>query len=250
MRTVVVSDIHFGSPYCRVRPFIKFLDSLPPDVELVLNGDVVDKWNDQLEGEHLSALNRLTEESKHRRVVWVRGNHDERFPIPRTGNIHIEQDSYHLMNILYILHGDHFDFVMPNNRLFMKCFRAWHHWRIKMGAPSMHVSSYAKQYPRLYKFLTTRVKRRAVRYARAHNYESITCGHTHFKEDTMLNGIRYLNTGSWTEDPPMCIRIDGTQIDLVEAATAFAQGTSPAPYPSTSLRPGGATTNTRYVPGS
>lgn len=221
MRAAVISDIHIGSPYSRIRILIKFLDSLPPDVTLVLNGDVIDKWNDQLSGEHLAALNRLVEESTRRRLIWIRGNHDDRFPIPTTGNIHIEPDSYTVMNVLHIMHGDHFDFVMPNNRMFMACFRAWHSWRIRMGAPSMHVSSYAKQYPRLYKFLTTRVKRRAVRYARLHNIQTITCGHTHFKEDTVLHGVRYLNTGSWTEDPPMCIRVNDNTIELVEAASAY-----------------------------
>jgi UDP-2,3-diacylglucosamine pyrophosphatase LpxH len=167
-------------------------------------------------------LNRLVEESRRRRVIWIRGNHDDRFPIPTNGNIQIEPDSYTLTNVLHIMHGDHFDFVMPNNRFFMKCFRAWHSWRIRSGAPSMHVSSYAKQYPRLYRFLTTRVKRRAVLFARLQGYSTITCGHTHFTEDTVLNGVRYLNTGSWTEDPPMCIRVDGSKVDLVEAAIAFA----------------------------
>lgn len=222
MKAVIVSDLHFGSPFSRIRPFNAFLDALPPDVTLIMNGDVVDKWNEDLKGEHLATLNRLVEISKQRTVVWIRGNHDEQYPIPTAGKIRIEEDAFTIAGALHITHGDHFDFVMPNNKLFMKFFRSVHRLRIRLGAPSMHVATYAKRFPRLYHFLTERVKSRAVRYAHKHGHPAITCGHTHYMEDTMFGGIRYLNTGSWTEDPPMCIRVLDSRIDLVEAATAFS----------------------------
>ena len=42
MRTVVVSDLHIGSPYFRHDLFDRFLDVLSPSVLLVLNGDTLD----------------------------------------------------------------------------------------------------------------------------------------------------------------------------------------------------------------
>jgi UDP-2,3-diacylglucosamine pyrophosphatase LpxH len=41
----------------------------------------------------------------------------------------------------------------------------------------------------------------AVNCAVENGYEAVTCGHTHYPEDRLINGIRYINTGAWTESP-------------------------------------------------
>ena len=45
------------------------------------------------------------------------------------------------------------------------------------------------------------MKKNAVDCARESGFEAITCGHTHYVEDSVYKGVRYINTGTWTEEP-------------------------------------------------
>ena len=56
----------------------------------------------------------------------------------------------------------------------------------------------------------------AIEYAKENNYEAVTCGHTHFTEDVTVDGIRYVNTGCWTELPASYLHVDDSDIRLVE----------------------------------
>jgi UDP-2,3-diacylglucosamine pyrophosphatase LpxH len=69
------------------------------------------------------------------------------------------------------------------------------------------VADYAKKWPALYQVLTRHVRRNAVQAAKAQGFAAITCGHTHYSEDVHVDGIHYLNTGSWTEAPNFCVSL-------------------------------------------
>jgi UDP-2,3-diacylglucosamine pyrophosphatase LpxH len=102
---------------------------------------------------------------------------------------------------LLIFHGDNFDEIMPKSRLFMKAFKLMHNVRVKLGATPVHVAHYAKKWKLFYKVLRNNVMMNAVKCAKENNYKAITCGHTHFSEDVVFDGTRYINTGTWTETP-------------------------------------------------
>ncbi len=215
MIKIIISDIHLGSPHSRAEEFIRFIDNLPAEADLIINGDVVDHWHRDLEGIHLDALNRLKDESLKRKVVWVRGNHDSKYKLEDPAKIEFA-DSYNINKRLYIAHGHNFDNVMPHHKGFIIFFKILHKIRTKLlGAESVHVAHYAKKYPHLYKVLTGHVANKAIKYAKQNNYEAITCGHTHFVEDKIIDGIHYLNTGAWTE-PPICyVKVTDDKIDLL-----------------------------------
>ena len=66
----------------------------------------------------------------------------------------------------------------------------------------MHVAELAKRWaPLLYRVLTDQVRNNAVECALENGFGAITCGHTHYPEDSIFKGVRYFNTGSWTEEP-------------------------------------------------
>ena len=90
-----------------------------------------------------------------------------------------------------------------------------HDLRVKLGARSVHVAQYAKNWELLYRVLRKHVRINAVQYARENGFEAVTCGHTHFAEDIALNGIRYINTGAWTELPTFYIHVAEDQMNLV-----------------------------------
>jgi predicted phosphodiesterase len=54
----------------------------------------------------------------------------------------------------------------------------------------------------------------AVNCAKENGYDTVTCGHTHYPEDRVINGIRYVNTGAWTESPAFYLLVTPGEITL------------------------------------
>jgi len=134
--------------------------------------------------------------------------------MPDPGRIEFRQ-SFSIGDRLFVSHGFDFDNVMPYNRPFVLLFRALHHLRILLGAEAVHVAHYAKKWQLFYRVLCKSVAMNAVEYAKERGYKAVTCGHTHFTEDIVIDGIRYINTGSWTERSVHYLWIDETRIALV-----------------------------------
>jgi UDP-2,3-diacylglucosamine pyrophosphatase LpxH len=215
MDTIVISDLHLGSRFCRYDRLLDFLKRLPPDRDLVLNGDTVDRWHSRFHEKHKAALELLAAESFKRQVVLVRGNHDRRFVMRDPGKIEFKP-SHSLGNQLLVSHGNDFDGVMPLGKAFIFVFRYMHHMRIRFGAESVHVAFYAKRFRRLYEVLRSNIRTNAARYAKGRGFAAVTCGHTHYVEDMMVDGIRYINTGAWTEEPIFYLDVTGNDMKLVE----------------------------------
>ena len=75
--TIIISDIHFGSPNCQSRELFKFLGSLRVR-QLILNGDVFDDINFyRLKHWDWKAFGQIRAVSDHCKVIWNKGNHDE-----------------------------------------------------------------------------------------------------------------------------------------------------------------------------
>jgi UDP-2,3-diacylglucosamine pyrophosphatase LpxH len=204
-----------GSKFCEREKFVRFLDGLPPDAELVLNGDTIDRWHKELPPADEAVLRRLGEESLRRRVVWVYGNHDDGYTLPDPGRIEF-RPWHEIGKRLFVAHGFVFDNVMPRNRCFIAVFRLLHRLRIWLGAESVHVAFYAKKWKFLYGVLRRHVAGNAVEHAVENGFPAVTCGHTHFVEDVMVNGVRYINTGSWTEEPIVCLLVTDADMRLVK----------------------------------
>ena len=90
--------------------------------------------------------------------------------------------------------------------------------RVKLGARPVHVAEYAKKWKSFYRVLRNNVRLNAVNFAMENGYQAVTCGHTHFAEDMVVNGVRYINTGAWTEAPAFYLHItaDNMVLDPVD----------------------------------
>jgi len=178
---------------------------------------------------HQAALDRLRAESQRRRIVWVRGNHDERYVLPDPGRIEFVP-FFEIGRRLFVSHGYDFDNIMPYHRLFINLFRFLHRVRVRLGAPAVHVAHYAKKFKLLYRVLQNHVAMNAVQHARERGFAAATCGHTHSIEDRTVQGIRYLNTGAWTEPPLVYLAVmdEGMELRPAEAPAAAADR-RPAP---------------------
>jgi UDP-2,3-diacylglucosamine pyrophosphatase LpxH len=213
MNTIIVSDLHIGTRFFHSQEFERFLERFPEDHDLILNGDVVDSPYAKMESSHQRILDMIKRLSFDRKVVWVRGNHDNGYTPENFGKAEFKRQHV-IGNRLLITHGDDFDSIMPRSRVFMKAFRLMHGLRVKLGAQPVHVAEYAKKWRAFYRILRNNVMRNAVNFALENGYKAVTCGHTHYAEDTVLNGIRYINTGAWTEFPAFFLQISPTAIIL------------------------------------
>jgi UDP-2,3-diacylglucosamine pyrophosphatase LpxH len=213
MNVIIISDLHLGSPFSHGEVFERFLEDIPEDHELVLNGDIVDNLYTKLKPSEKRVLDLIEQFSFHQRVVWVQGNHDNGYLPDRFGKVEFKR-LHSIGRRLLITHGDDFDEIMPRNQLFIKVFKLMHWLRVKLGAKPVHVAEYAKKWKSLYGVLRKNVMMNAVKCARVNGYEAVTCGHTHYAEDMVVDGIRYLNTGAWTENPSYFLHITADQMIL------------------------------------
>ena len=103
---------------------------------------------------------------------------------------------------------------MPKCKLFIYAFKLIHDLSVKLGGKPMHVAQYAKKFKTLYKVLCDNVMNNAVNYAKRNGFNAIICGHTHYPQDKVVNGVRYINTGAWTELPVYCLMVNSFGIAL------------------------------------
>ena len=230
MKAIIVSDLHMGSRYFRSQAFENFINRLPDIDEFILNGDVLDRPHVRLTPFHQLNLERIEKLSLRCKVVWVRGNHDRGYMPERLGQIEFCR-RYTFDHRILITHGDAFDNVMARSRVFMKAFRMMHDLRVRLGARPVHVAEYAKKWKAFYRVLRNNVMRNAVNFAAENGFEAVTCGHTHFAEDVVLNGVRYINTGAWTEFPAHYLYVTsaGMVLSRVDQAMADHPIRHPAP---------------------
>ena len=213
MNAIIVSDLHIGSRHFLFLDFERFLKNLPEDHELILNGDIIENPYMELPPSHQRILDLIEQVSFHQKVVWILGNHDIGYTPKRLGEVQFEK-LYTLENKLLIVHGYDFDEIMPKNQGFIKAFKVMHNLRVKLGAKPVHVAKYAKKWEILYKVLCNNVMTNAVKCAIENGYEAVVCGHTHYSEDRFFNGIRYINTGAWTESPSFYLQVTGDKMNL------------------------------------
>ena len=213
MNAIVVSDLHIGSCYFSYKIFELFLENISENCELILNGDVIDNIYLKLDPPHQRILDFIKKISYRQEVVWVRGNHDNGYMPKEFGKVIFKRQHIIAQEVL-ISHGDYFDGVMPRSRIFMKAFKKMHNLRVKLGAKPVHVAEYAKKWKSFYKLLRHNVMLNAVNYARQNGFKAVVCGHTHYAEDIVFNGIRYINTGAWTEFPAFYLLITNGEMFL------------------------------------
>ena len=213
MKAIIVSDLHIGSRYFLHKEFECFLRSISEYHELILNGDIVDNPLAKLKSTHQQILDLIEQMSYRQRVIWVQGNHDVSYIPKGLGMIQFKR-LYTIENRLLITHGHDFDEIMPRNQAFIKAFKLMHNIRVKLGARPVHVAHYAKKWEIFYKVLRKNVMRNAVNCALENGYEGVTCGHTHYPEERVFNGVRYINTGAWTENPIFYLLVTNREMML------------------------------------
>lgn len=204
---MVISDLHLGSLVCQARLLEEFLLWAADHTrQLVINGDIFDDLNfKRLSKRHFACLKVIRRNSDRPdfRVIWMRGNHDG----PADIVCHIVGvdilDEYIYDNgrvKLLILHGDQFDSVITK-----------HPWLTQVGgglftliqkvAPH-RTARWLRRISKRWQRNSDKVERGAIEHAKARGCTNVTCGHTHQPLESVHDGVRYYNTGTWTDRAP------------------------------------------------
>lgn len=245
VRTVIISDVHLGTPDCKIEEVNHFLRRVRCE-KLILNGDIIDGWQLKRSGQWTNDHTRFVRivlkklEKRDTEVIYLRGNHDDMlasFMPLEFGNLSVVEDHVHETpgrNYL-VLHGDVFDTVTKNfvflahlgdwgYRALLKLNRVYNAWRSWRG----------KEYWSLSKAIKARVKEAVnhvsnfedhiAQLAEQRGCTGVMCGHIHTPADKMLGDVHYLNSGDWVESLTAIIEhYDGRMevVDFDEFVKAF-----------------------------
>lgn len=219
--TIIISDIHLGSKVSRAHILVDFLETVSFD-RLIINGDVFDSINMRRLNRHhwkvLSRLRALTDSQSHKEVIWIRGNHDGYSDLlTQLMGIKVFNEYSFLWNDknIIVMHGDIFDTFTARYKLIADIADYFYRFSIYMDPVKMRFGRWLKRNTKVFIRNTQMVRSRAVAYARHKKADVIICGHTHHAEDTTVDGIRYLNSGSWTDSPAHFIGLSEDQIQVV-----------------------------------
>lgn len=253
VRTVIISDVHLGTPGCKVREVNHFLRTVRCE-KLILNGDIIDGWQLRRAGSWTRAHTRFVRivlkklEKRGTQIVYLRGNHDDilaSFLPLEFENLEIAEDHVHegVRGRYLVLHGDVFDTITRNfvflshlgdwgynvllrlNRL----YNAWRAWR-------------GKEYWSLSKAIKARIKfavshvsdfeEHIARLARERRCTGVMCGHIHTPADKMIGDVHYLNSGDWVESLTAIVEhLDG-RLELTDYASFVREFPMPEEEPA------------------
>ena len=242
-KTVFMSDMHLAAKKSKARHIHEFLDSYDPKSlnSIYLVGDVVDIWKfkqvmnmpKRSQKYHLRCIDKLIRMSnKGVEVRYIWGNHDEflaRFAGSKSfGNISLsERESYTCSEgkKYLVLHGHQFDLMsryMLVGKLGDNCYdlAIWfneklNRIRMMLGMKYWSVSKYLKTKVKRASQFIDRFENISTDYAKENGYDGVICGHIHDPKDCMVNGIRYINLGCWTDISNLTYAVDeGRGIEL------------------------------------
>ncbi|WP_321480875.1 UDP-2,3-diacylglucosamine diphosphatase [uncultured Bacteroides sp.] len=220
--TVVLSDIHLGSPHSKTEEVTTFLQSINCD-RLILNGDIIDGWHLKKSGLHkwkskhtdfFKVIMKMMENFG-TEVIYVRGNHDDFLdnlaPL-NFYNVRIVKDCTYESHgrRYYVTHGDVFDSVTTQMKwlamlgdsgysFLLWLNRIYNARRMKQGKPYYSLSQSIKNKVKSAVSYICNYETELVRLARSKKCDGVICGHIHHPANTYLEGIHYLNSGDWVE---------------------------------------------------
>jgi UDP-2,3-diacylglucosamine pyrophosphatase LpxH len=227
VHTLLLSDLHLGTIATRADALIATLNTFWFD-QIVLNGDVFDNLDlARLPKRHWKVLSRIRKLSDPDRAVteaWVRGNHD-------TGIIDVmshlvgvpvfsEYRWEHAGRAYLAIHGDQFDSAIGSSPLATRWLGIIHAPLRALDPGNRHFVAWFLKRVSGWRRESERVRQGAVRHARKRDVQTVICGHTHEPDDVTVDGIRYLNSGSWTEEPCSFVTVsdDGPSLHVIRHA--------------------------------
>ena len=99
-------------------------------------------------------------------------------------------------------------------QLLIRLFQPIQLMLVRSGSNPVNVTRLAKRLEPFYRLYRWKLMVNAGKLARENGFEAITCGHTHCPEDRVIQDVRYINTGAWTEYPIFYLLVNEKEIGL------------------------------------
>jgi UDP-2,3-diacylglucosamine pyrophosphatase LpxH len=220
VRTVILSDVHLGTPDSKATEVNHFLRHVRC-AKLILNGDIIDGWQLRRGGSWTKAHTRFVRivlkklEKRDTQVVYVRGNHDDilsSFLPLDFENLSIVEDHVHegSRGRYLVVHGDLFDTVTKNfvflahlgdwgYRALLRLNRLYNAWRAWRGKDYWSLSRAIKARVKEAVSHISKFEDHIAQLARQRGCVGVMCGHIHTAADKSIGGVHYLNSGDWVE---------------------------------------------------
>ena len=240
VKTVILSDVHLGTPDSKAREVNHFLRHVRCE-KLILNGDIIDGWQLKRGGQWTKAHTRFIRivlkmlEKRDTQVVYLRGNHDDilaKFLPLDFENLQIVEEYVHETHgkRYLVLHGDVFDTVTKNfvflahlgdwgYAFLLRLNRAYNAWRAWRGLEYWSLSKAIKARVKSAVNHISNFEDHIAELAQARGCQGVMCGHIHTAADKMLGGIHYLNSGDWVESLTAIIEHWDGRFELIDFAT-------------------------------
>jgi UDP-2,3-diacylglucosamine pyrophosphatase LpxH len=215
MKTLVLSDLHLGSPVCRADAILKLLSQ--PWEKIIINGDLLDSGNyGRYKKKHWAILEHLRKISKDIPVILIEGNHDEESSaLCKALGLEFVQslDLQYGDRKIHIEHGHRFDTFMGNHP-FITWLASSVYYLIQLLDFTKKSAGYIKLASKAWVDAAHAVSSRAIAFAVASGYTDIVCGHVHIASNRHWGDVTYWNTGSFCESPSYYLTILGDRISL------------------------------------
>ena len=235
--TILLSDVHLGSPLCRATELHQFLQNIRVS-QLILVGDIFDDLNfHRLQRSHWEALGQIRKMSDHCSVTWVRGNHDVVSAPTLSHLLGIRVANSHEWSAygknFFAIHGDRWDtFIYKHQRLTAALTWIYNTMSLLNSRAAQGFTRWLKKRAKLLTRNNEAVKQGAVSYAEKHGYDVVFCGHTHMPMLHRQGAILYGNDGTWQSDDPHFIGVLPDRIELCRYTNALVTIVATLTYPN------------------
>jgi UDP-2,3-diacylglucosamine pyrophosphatase LpxH len=236
VRTVILSDVHLGTPHSKADEVTHFLKHVRCE-RLLLNGDIIDGWRLRRDGRWTKAHTRFVRrvltlvQKKDTDVVYLRGNHDDflaRLLPMQFDRLNLVED-YVLESAsgrYLVLHGDVFDGVVKNMvflahlgdmgyALLLRLNRTYNWFRKLRGQEYFSLSAAIKARVKQAVSFVGKFEEQVAALARERGCTGVICGHIHTAADKQIDGIHYLNSGDWVESLTAIVEHHDGRFELI-----------------------------------
>jgi UDP-2,3-diacylglucosamine pyrophosphatase LpxH len=163
-------------------------------------------------------LKYIGEISKTKKVRWIEGNHDEGLSqiISALLGAKIKKVySWKYKNKKYLaIHGHQFDRFLVDNFVISYIATLLYRLTQKIDFKDRRMSRFVKRKSKGWLRMSEKVFHSAVLYGKLKGANYVFCGHTHKSVEKIKNGIKYYNSGCWTDVPCAYITIDRDNIKI------------------------------------
>ena len=227
--TIIISDLHLGSEVSLAKDARRMLKTRAFK-RLILLGDIFCDLNfRRLKKEHwefLSYIRKLSHPKRDVEVVWVEGNHDQGLAdvMSHLVGVPVHQEyTWTLAGQRYVaIHGHQFDRFIINNTA-LSGIGAFLYIQIqKCDSERKRLTRFLDRLNSRWLRLSPKIAADALAYAKLRGANTIFCGHTHQAMETEKDGVRYFNSGCWSNDRPTYISVDEAGVQIHDYWTELA----------------------------